>query len=144
VANSTAERIEDPAIDPARHRLPKARRPITLWDVMIAPLRLILRVLRPKLVDRYVMGELLAPFAFGMVLFLVLFVTSFNLFKLAQMAARGAPVQDVMEMLGLRCVQALVYFDSYWRTRCRSAFSLALRDWGCRSTSCHPSASGCR
>jgi lipopolysaccharide export system permease protein len=77
--------------------------------VLVAPPRLLLRLLRPKLVDRYVMGELLAPFAFGMVLFLVLFVTSFNLFKLAQMAARGAPVADVMEMLGLRCVQALVY-----------------------------------
>jgi len=109
LANSTVERTEDPATDPVRHRLPKARRPITLWDILVSPLRLILRILRPKLVDRYVMGELLAPFAFGMILFLVLFVTSFNLFKLAQMAARGAPVQDVMEMLALRCVQALVY-----------------------------------
>jgi lipopolysaccharide export system permease protein len=109
LANSTAERIEEPPIDPVRHRLAKARKPITFWDVLVSPLRLILHLIRPKLVDRYVLGELLAPFAFGMILFLVLFVTSFNLFKLAQMAARGAPVSDVMEMLGLRCVQALVY-----------------------------------
>jgi lipopolysaccharide export system permease protein len=55
------------------------------------------------------MGELLGPLVFGWTLFIVLFVFSIDLFKLAQLAARGANLADVAEMLGLRVVLASVY-----------------------------------
>jgi len=78
-------------------------------DVLLAPLRLIQRLLFPRLLDRYVMGELLGPLAFGWGLFIVLFVLSVNLFRLASMVARGAPLGDVGQMLALQVVLASVY-----------------------------------
>src|SRR6266542_7112482 len=36
----------------------------------------------PKLVDRYVIGELLGPLGFGWSMFILIFVCSFNLFRL--------------------------------------------------------------
>ena len=71
--------------------------------------RLLLRIFFPKLIDRYVMGELMGPLVFGWTLFIVLFVFSVNHFKLAQLAARGASLDVVSEMLGLRVVLASVY-----------------------------------
>lgn len=80
-----------------------------LMDVVWFLPRLVLRLFFPKILDRYVVGELLGPLVFGWTLFIVLFVFSVNLFKVAQLAARGAPVDAVTEMLGLRVVLASVY-----------------------------------
>ncbi len=71
--------------------------------------RLLHRILMPRLVDRYVMGELLAPLGFGWSLFIVLFVLSLNLYRLVQMIAAGAPLPSVVEMVGLRVVLSSVY-----------------------------------
>jgi lipopolysaccharide export system permease protein len=78
-------------------------------DVVLSPVRLLQRLLLPRLLDRYVMGELLGPLAFGWGLFIVLFVLSVNLFRLASMVARGAVLADVGQMLGLQVVLASVY-----------------------------------
>ncbi|MFN3650231.1 MAG: LptF/LptG family permease [Armatimonadota bacterium] len=78
-------------------------------DVLFFPVRMIMRLFFPKLVDRYVMGELLGPLLFGWTLFIILFVFSLNLFRLAQFAARGAPIEMVGEMLWLRVVTSAVY-----------------------------------
>lgn len=88
---------------------PAGRAQISLSDVVFAPVRLLMRLLFPKLVDRYVLGELLGPFAFGWAMFITLFVLSVNLFKLAAMMARGAPLIDVAQILGLQAVMASVY-----------------------------------
>ncbi len=87
----------------------RRRRPIGLSDVFLAPGRLLVRIFFPKLLDRYVLGELISPLLFGWALFLVLFVLSVNLFKLAQLASRGARIEAVLEMLGLQVVLASVY-----------------------------------
>lgn len=87
----------------------KPRRRFGIMDLFWLIPRLILRAFFPKLLDRYVMGELLGPLFFGWTLFIVLFVFSVNLFKLAQLAARGAAFDVVGEMLGLRVVLASVY-----------------------------------
>jgi len=71
--------------------------------------RLVYRLFFPKLVDRYVLGELIAPLVFGWTMFIVLFVFSLYLFKLVQMAARGAPLAYVGELLWLRVVLSTVY-----------------------------------
>jgi len=108
--------VSEPAapVAPARsNRTPgNANRPsrrFGLMDVVWFIPRLLLRAFFPKLLDRYVMGELLGPLFFGWTLFIVLFVFSVNLFKLAQLAARGAAFDVVGEMLGLRVVLASVY-----------------------------------
>jgi lipopolysaccharide export system permease protein len=82
---------------------------IGLADVVLAPARLMLRIFCPRLLDRYVMGELLAPLAFGWSLFIILFVLAVNMFRLAAMLARGAPLPDIGEMLWLRMILASVY-----------------------------------
>lgn len=82
---------------------------MSLWDMVWALPRLLQRLLFPKLVDRYVVGELLPPLAFGFALFLCLFVFSFNLFRLASYAARGADPGMVGELLWLRVQLASVY-----------------------------------
>jgi len=55
------------------------------------------------------MGELLAPLAFGWALFITLFVFSLELFRLAQLGARGARLEAVAELLWLRIVLSSVY-----------------------------------
>lgn len=71
--------------------------------------RLLQRIALPRLMDRYVMGELVGPLLFGWTLFIVLFVFSLNLYKLAQLVAAGAPPLVVGEMLWLRVVLSSVY-----------------------------------
>lgn len=90
-------------------RAPARRRPIGPMDVVWAVPRLLQRILQPRLLDRYVMGELVGPLIFGWTLFIVLFVFSLNLYKLAQLVAAGAPVLVVGEMLWLRVVLSSVY-----------------------------------
>ena len=96
---------ERPAVEPRRRQ----RAPFGVMDVVWFLPRMLSRVLFPKLVDRYVLGELLGPLAFGWTLFIVLFVFSVHLFKIAQLAARGAEMEVLAEMLGLRVVLASVY-----------------------------------
>src|SRR5437868_7117012 len=98
----------DPEPEP-RRAAPKVRGGFGVMDVVWFLPRLVLRLFFPKLLDRYVMGELLVPLAFGWTLFIVLFVFTVNLFKLAQMAARGARLDTVAQMLGLRIVLDSVY-----------------------------------
>src|SRR4051794_15317381 len=74
----------DPELEP-RRTAPKPQGGFGLMDVVWFLPRLLLRLFFPKLLDRYVMGELLVPLAFGWTLFIVLFVFTVNLFKLAQM-----------------------------------------------------------
>jgi lipopolysaccharide export system permease protein len=89
-----------------------ARRPLPAFGVMdvvwLLP-RMLSRILFPKLLDRYVLGELLVPLLFGWSLFIILFVFSVNLFKIAQLAARGAQPDVLGEMLLLRIILASVY-----------------------------------
>ncbi len=66
--------------------------------------RQIERILFPKILDRYVLGELLMPMGFGWALFILLVVFSFYLPKLAPIAARGVPLSWIGEMLWLRVV----------------------------------------
>ncbi len=87
----------------------KTRRPVGPLDVLFAPGRLVMRLLFPKLVDRYMIGELIGPLIFGWTMFIVLFVFSLNMFKLAQFLARGAELRAVAEMLGLRIILSSVY-----------------------------------
>ncbi|HTE18488.1 MAG TPA: LptF/LptG family permease [Armatimonadota bacterium] len=102
--NGTASRDLSEA-KPAR----APRRTFGVMDVVWFLPRMVMRLFLPKLIDRYVMGELLTPLAFGWTLFICLFVFSLNLFKLASLAARGAPLDAVGEMLWLRVVLASVY-----------------------------------
>lgn len=88
---------------------PTERNPIGVSDVLFAVPRGLMRLLFPKLIDRYVMGELVGPFLFGWGMFILLYVLSANLFRLATMVARGAPIADVGEILGLQAVIASVY-----------------------------------
>lgn len=71
--------------------------------------RMLSRILFPKMLDRYVLGELLGPLIFGWTLFIVLFVFSVSLFKLATLLARGARPELVAEMLALKVVLSSVY-----------------------------------
>ena len=110
-ADDVAERAPEMAAElpPVRYSVKATRKSISLTDVLFFLPRLLLRLLFPRLLDRYIMGELLAPLGFGWTLFIVLYVFSVNLFKLAQMAARGAPVPMIGEMLWLRVILACVY-----------------------------------
>lgn len=81
---------------------------ISVGDVLWFPLRMVQRLFFPRLLDRYIQGELLSPLVFGWSLFIVLFVFAINLFKLAQLAARGARPEVVAEMLGLRVILSSV------------------------------------
>ncbi len=90
-------------------RPPAVRRPWGIMDIVWFLPRLVLRILFPKLLDRYVLGELLGPLLFGWSLFLVLFVFSVDLFRLAQLAARGARLPSVAELLWLKVILASVY-----------------------------------
>jgi lipopolysaccharide export system permease protein len=92
-----------------RRARPAARRPFGVMDVVWFLPRMVTRLLFPKLVDRYILGELISPLLFGWSLFIILFVFSVNLFKLAQLAARGASLDAVAELLGLRVILASVY-----------------------------------
>ena len=92
-----------------RQARPAPRRPFGVMDAVWFLPRLVMRLFFPKLLDRYILGELLAPLLFGWTLFIILFVFSVNLFKLAQLAARGAGLDVIAEMLGLRVVLASVY-----------------------------------
>lgn len=96
-------------LPPVRHSVKAGKRSFGLLDVLWFPFRLLLRLFFPKLLDRYIQGELLVPLGFGWTLFIVLYVFSVNLFKLAQMAARGAPLNMIGEMLWLRVILACVY-----------------------------------
>jgi lipopolysaccharide export system permease protein len=80
--------------------------PLGVWDGLWFFPRLAIRVLFlfPRLVDRYVIGELLGPLAFGWTMFILIFVCSFNLFRLAKLLAVGARIGPVAEMLGLHVV----------------------------------------
>lgn len=90
-------------------RRPLERAPLSFADVVYAPVRGLFRLFFPKLVDRYVLGELLSPFLFGWALFILLFVLSTNLIKLAGYLARGAALVDVGTIMGLQAVVASVY-----------------------------------
>lgn len=101
-----------PRVTPAEslhgHQVPR-RRPVTAAEVLFFLPRLLQRLLLWRLLDRYVMGELLGPLLFGWTLFIVLFVFSLNLYKLAQLVAAGAPPAYVAEMLWLRVILSSVY-----------------------------------
>lgn len=71
--------------------------------------RLVLRLFFPKLLDRYIMGELVPPLIFGWVLFIILWVMSIELFKLASLVARGARLDAVGQILGLRIILSSSY-----------------------------------
>jgi lipopolysaccharide export system permease protein len=71
--------------------------------------RLLQRIVQPRLLDRYVMGELIGPLLFGWTLFIVLYVFSLSLYKLAQLVAAGASPMLVGEMLWLRVILSSVY-----------------------------------
>jgi lipopolysaccharide export system permease protein len=103
---SESLQLADKLANPARDR---PRRPFGVMDVVWVLPRLLLRIFFPRLLDRYVMGELLGPLVFGWTLFIILFVFSVNLFKLAQMAARGAALDQIAELIGLRIILASVY-----------------------------------
>jgi lipopolysaccharide export system permease protein len=97
------------AAKPSTRQRPPVRRPIGFGDVVWFLPRLVLRILFPKLFDRYVMGELFGPLLFGWTLFLILFVFAVELFKLAQYAARGADPHQIGEMLWLKVILSSVY-----------------------------------
>lgn len=108
---SSSEPLNAPARGRIRPRGPRGRRPAgswSIWDVLCFPGRLVMRLFFPRLVDRYVMGELLGPLAFGWSLFIILMVFTLNLVKAGQVLARGADSGDVMEMLGLHVVLSSV------------------------------------
>lgn len=92
-----------------RARTGAAPRGVGLLDVLWFLPRLVMRLFFPRLADRYVIGELIGPLAFAWSLFIVMFVFTVNLYRLAQMLARGASVPDITEMLGLRVIMASVY-----------------------------------
>lgn len=79
-----------------------------LLDVVWFLPRQVMRLFFPRLVDRYILGELMAPLVFGWTMFIVLFVFSLNLVKLGQMLARGADPNMIGEMLWLRVVLSSV------------------------------------
>jgi len=89
-----------------------ARRPagpsFGLMDVVWFIPRKLMWLLFPKLVDRYVIGELLAPLVFGWTMFIVLYVFAVDIFKLAQLAAGGARLDSIGEMMWLKVVLASV------------------------------------
>ncbi|MBM3458022.1 MAG: YjgP/YjgQ family permease [Armatimonadetes bacterium] len=86
-----------------------AIRSYTLLDVLLWVPRLLHRIAVPRLLDRYVQGELLRPLLFSWVLFLVLFVLTVDLFKLTQLLGRGARPAAVAELLWLKTILATVY-----------------------------------
>ncbi len=57
-----------------------------------------------KILDRYVLRELVGPFAFGFALFITALVSGEYLFKLAVYISRGAPFLPVAELFLLRVV----------------------------------------
>src|SRR4051794_35488659 len=77
-------RAERPRAQPDATRAPAKG---ALDPLLYVP-RLIARLFFPKLLDRYVLGEMIPPLLFGWTLFICLFVFSVNLFKLATMLAR--------------------------------------------------------
>jgi lipopolysaccharide export system permease protein len=87
----------------------RPRRSFGVMDVVWFLPRTVLRLFFPKILDRYTIGELTGPLIFGWSLFIILFVFSVNLFKLAQLAARGARLEAVGELVWLRVVLASVY-----------------------------------
>lgn len=80
-----------------------------VMDVVWFIPRTILRAFFPKLLDRYVVGELMGPLLFGWTLFICLFVFSLNLFKLTTLLARGGRPFAIAELLWLRVVLSSVY-----------------------------------
>jgi lipopolysaccharide export system permease protein len=95
-----------PPLPPNTQRPTPNTPPLGLMDGLWFFPRLAVRLLFffPRLVDRYVIGELLGPLAFGWTMFILIFVCSFNLFRLAKLLAVGARFPVVMEMLGLHVV----------------------------------------
>jgi lipopolysaccharide export system permease protein len=87
----------------------RPRRPVGISDVLWFLPRLVLRLLFPKLVDRYVIGELLGPLVFGWTIFIVLFVISVYLFRLMKLVAAGAPLPMVTEIIALRIILSSSY-----------------------------------
>jgi lipopolysaccharide export system permease protein len=87
----------------------RQRRPLGVMDFVWFLPRLVSRIFFPKLADRYAIGELLGPLLFGWTLFILLYVCSVNLFKLAKLYAAGARPEAVMELLGLQVVLSTVY-----------------------------------
>lgn len=57
-----------------------------------------------KILDRYIIRELVGPFLFGFALFVTVLVSGEYLFKLTAFIARGAPFLQVAELFGLRIV----------------------------------------
>lgn len=57
-----------------------------------------------KILDRYIVRELISPFLFGVAAFTLIFISGQYLFKLTTMVAQGAPLTDVAELLVLRMV----------------------------------------
>ena len=51
-----------------------------------------------KLLDRYVLRELIGPFLFGLTLFITVVVSGEYLFKLTSYIANGAPFLPVAEL----------------------------------------------
>src|SRR5687768_627888 len=79
--DSEVEELHEEEPAEVRHR-PQTPRGLGfgLWDVLWFFPRLLLRLFFPKLLDRYIMGELTGPLLFGWTLFIILFVFSVNLF----------------------------------------------------------------
>jgi lipopolysaccharide export system permease protein len=61
-----------------------------------------------KILDRYIARELISPFMFGVAAFTLIFISGQYLFKLTTLAAQGAPLVDLAEMLVLRMVPLAV------------------------------------
>jgi lipopolysaccharide export system permease protein len=62
-----------------------------------------------KLLDRYILMELAAPFFFGVGAFTSIFVASQLFFKLTSYAAKGAPLVPIIELFVLRLVPMIVF-----------------------------------
>jgi lipopolysaccharide export system permease protein len=107
MTDGAASRPFEDEEDPRPRR--RARRSFGVMDAVWFLPRLLYRFLFWKLLDRYVIGELIGPLLFGWTMFIVLFVMGVNLYKLAQMAAAGAPLPTVAELLALRVVLSSSY-----------------------------------
>src|SRR5207253_3039892 len=57
-----------------------------------------------RILDRYIVRELIGPFLFGVAAFTLIFISGQYLFKLTTMVARGASLPDVIELLALHMV----------------------------------------
>jgi len=101
--------ITSPTAAAEPRRMTKAKRPFGLMDFLLLVPRGITRVLFPKLVDRYTIGELIAWVMVGWAMFILLFAVSVHLLKLATLMAKGASLDTIGEMLWLRVVLSTVY-----------------------------------